>query len=95
MPGHQGVKEMPQGGQRLVLGRAVPGELVDEAAGQGGGHQGEIKMLLLAPDEKAPHHAGIGAAGVGIGEPGGKELIGGKQGLGAGALHTLSFCIGG
>ena len=36
--------------------------------------------------EEAPHDAGVGAAGMGIGDAGGEELIGGKQGIGAGAL---------
>ena len=38
--GDQGVEEMPQGGQGLVFGRAVAGELVNEAAGQAGGDLG-------------------------------------------------------
>ena len=45
------------------------------------------RCLILAPGEEAPHDAGIGAAGVGIGDPGGEELIGGKQGIGADALE--------
>ena len=80
-------KKCLQGGQGLVLGRAVAGELVDEAAGQAGRDLGEIKASILAPGEEAPHDAGIGAAGVGIGDPGGEELIGGEEGLGAGALE--------
>ena len=36
--------------------------------------------------EEAPHDAGVGAAGVGIGDACGEELIGGKQGIGPGAL---------
>ena len=38
--GDQGVEEMPQGGQGLVFGGTVAGELVDEAAGQAGGDLG-------------------------------------------------------
>ena len=52
--GDQGVEEMPQGSQGLVLGRAVAGELVDEAAGEARGDLGEIKALILAPGEEAP-----------------------------------------
>ena len=78
---------MPQTDQGLVLGRAVAGELVDEAAGQARRDPGELKMLLLVPNEEAPHHAGVGAAGVGIGDPGGEELVGGKQSIAAGALE--------
>ena len=85
--GDQGVEEMPEGGQGLVFGRAVAGELVDEAAGQARRDLGEIKALILAPGEEAPHHTRIGAAGVRIGDPGGEELIGGKQGIAAGALE--------
>ena len=87
MASDQGVEEMPQGGQGLVFGRAVAGELVDEAAGQAGRDLGEFNALILAPGEEAPHDARIGAAGVGIGDPGGEELIGGEEGLGAGALE--------
>ena len=43
-------------------------------------------MLLLAPGEKAPHAAGVGAAGVEIGDAGGEELIGRKDGIAPGAL---------
>ena len=85
--GDQGVEEMPQGGQGLVLGRAVAGELVDEAAGEAGGDPGELETLILAPGEEAGDGAGVGAAGVGVEDPGGEELIGGKQRIGAGALQ--------
>ena len=85
--GDQGIEEMPEGGQGLVLGRAVAGELVDEAAAQAGGDPGEIEGLFLAPGEEAPYDAGIGAAGVGIGDPCGEELIGGEQGIAAGKVR--------
>ena len=87
VPGHQSVEEIPQLGQGLVLGRAVPGELVDEAAGAARRDPGEIEGLQLASGEEAPHHAGVGAAGVGIGDPGGEELIGREEGIAAGALE--------
>ena len=48
---------------------------------------GNLEVLLLTPGEEAPHDAGVGAAGVGIGDAGGEELIGGKQGSGASALE--------
>ena len=75
MPSDQGVEEVPQGSQGLVLGRAVPGELVDEAAGEAGRHPGELEGLQLAPGEKATHDPGVGAAGVGIGDPGGEQRL--------------------
>ena len=65
MPGHQGVEEVPQGGQGLVLGRAVAGELVNQAAGEAGRNPGQLKVLILAPGEKAAHHTGIGRGGCG------------------------------
>ena len=74
MTDEEGVEEVPEGGQGLVLGGAVSGEFVDEAAGQAGGDPGEIKGLQLAPGEEAPHHAGIGAAGVGLFAGGGEIL---------------------
>ena len=83
----QGVEEMPQGGQGLVFGGTVAGEVVNEAAGQAGRNLGKLEVLLLAPGEEAPDDAGVGAAGVGIGDAGGEELIGGEQGIGAGALE--------
>ena len=83
--GDQGVEEMPQGGQGLVFGRAAPGDLVNEASGRARGDPGELEVLQLAPGEEAPHHTDIGAAGAGIGDPGGEEVIGGKAGLPAGA----------
>ena len=86
MPGHQGVEEMPQGGQGLVVGGAVARELVDEAAGEAGRDLGELELLLVAPGKESAHDAGVGAAGVGTGDAGGEEFIGGEQGIGAGAL---------
>ena len=41
--GHQGVEEMPQTGQGLVLGGTVAGHLVDEAAGQARRDPGELR----------------------------------------------------
>ena len=38
----------------------------------------ELEMLILAPGEEAPHDAGIGVAGMGIGDACREELIGGK-----------------
>ena len=87
MPGHQGVEEVPQGSQGLVLGCAVAGELVDETAGQAWRNPGEIEGLRLSPSGEAIHHTAVGAAGVGIGDPGAEELIGGKEGLRAGVLE--------
>ena len=78
---------MLQGCQGLVLGGTVSGEFVNEAAGKAGGDPGDLEVLLLAPGEEAPHDAGVGTAGVRIGDPGGEELIGGKEGIGAGALE--------
>ena len=72
---------MPPGDQGLVLGRAVAGELVNEAAGKAGRNPEEIKALILAPAEEAPHHTRKGAAGVGSGDPGG------EQGIGPGAFE--------
>ena len=45
-------------------------------------------MLLVSPGEEAPHDSGIGVADVGIGDPGGEELIGGEQGIGPSALKN-------
>ena len=52
-------------------------------------------MLILAPGEEAPHDSGIGVADVGIGDPGSEELIGGEQGIGAGALEDSRDRSGG
>ena len=81
------LRTMLQGCQGLVLGGTVSGEFVNEAAGKAGGDPGDLEVLLLAPGEEAPHDAGVGTAGVRIGDPGGEELIGGKEGIGAGALE--------
>ena len=43
--GDQGVEEMPEGGQGLVFGRAVAGELIDEAAGKAGGDQRGVDVF--------------------------------------------------
>ena len=87
MADDQGIEEMTQGGQGLVLGGAVAGELVDEAAGEAGRDLAELEVLVLAPGEETANDAGVGAAGVGVGDAGGEELIGGEQGIASGALE--------
>ena len=87
VPGDQSVEEMPEGSQGLVLGGTVAGEVVNEAAGQARRDLGELKALILTPGEEAPHHTRIGAAGVRVRDPCSEELIGGKEGIGAGALE--------
>ena len=78
MARHQGVEEMPQRRQRQILGGVRSGQVLDEAPGQPRRHLAKLDALRFAPGEKAPHGAGIGAAGVGIGDLGREELIGGK-----------------
>ncbi len=78
---------MLQGCPGLVFGGTVAWELAKEAAGKAGGDPGEIEVLLLAPGENSPHRTRIGAAGMGIGDPGGEELIGSEQGIAAGTLE--------
>ena len=51
-------------------------------------------MLLLAPSQEAAHHTAGGAAGVEIGDPSAKELIGGKESVAAGALKDGRGPIG-
>ena len=51
--------------------------------------------MILTPGEEAPHDAGVGAAGVVIGDPGSEEFIGGKEGIGAGALEDSRDRSGG
>ena len=50
-------------------------------------HLTELDALRFAPGEKAPHGAGIGAAGVGIGDLGREELVSGKAGGLSGSLQ--------
>ena len=83
----QGIEEVTQGGQGLVLGGAVAGQLVDEAAGEAGGDLAELEVLILAPGEETANDAGVGAAGVGVGDAGGEELVGGEQGIASGPLE--------
>ena len=83
----QGIEEVTQGGQGLVLGGAVAGQLVDEAAGEAGGDLAELEVLVLAPGEETANDAGVGAAGVGVGDAGGEELVGGEQGIASGPLE--------
>ncbi len=96
MADDQGIEEMTQGGQGLVLGGAVAGELLDEAAGEAGGDLAELEVLVPAPGEEAPYDAGVGAAGLRIGDAGSEELIGGKERIlpgapqdGGGAIEGL------
>ena len=84
MPGHQGIEEVAQSGQGLILGGGGPGKLVQEPAGQAGGHLAQLQPLVLAPSEKSAHLVGVGGPGVGVGEPSGEELIGRETGRLAG-----------
>ena len=70
---------MPQSGQRQILGGVRSGQLLNKAPGQARRDLTELDALFFAPEEKAPHGPGIGAAGVGVGYLGREELIGGKQ----------------
>ena len=83
----QGVEKMPQGGQRQIPGGVRSGQLVEEAPGEARRHLPQLDALLLAPGKKAPHGPGIGAAGVGVGDPGREELVGGEDGILPGSLQ--------
>ena len=85
VPRHQGIEEVTHGGQGLVLGGAVAGQLVDKATGEARGDLAELEVLGLAPGEETANGAGVGAAGVGVGDAGGEELVGGEQGVLSGA----------
>ena len=87
MARHQGVEEMPQRRQRQIPGGVRSGQFLDESPGQPRRHLAELDFLLFAPSEKAPHGTGIGAAGVGIGDLGREELVGGKAGGLSGSLQ--------
>ena len=87
MARHQGVEEMPQRRQRQIPGGVRSGQVLNEAPGQPRRHLAELNALRFAPGEKAPHGAGIGAAGVGIGDLGREELVGGKAGGLSGSLQ--------
>ena len=78
---------MPQRRQRQILGGVRSGQVLDEAPGPPWRHLAKLNALRLAPGEKAPHGAGIGAAGVGIGDLGREELVGGQAGGLSGALQ--------
>ena len=85
VPGHQGIEEVAQSGEGLVLGGRAAGEFVEEPAGQAGRHLVELEPLVLAPGEEPTHLVGVGGPGVGVGDPRGEELIGCKAGRLAGA----------
>ena len=85
MADDQGVEEMPQRRQRQILGGVRSGELLNEAPGQPRRNLTQLDSLFFAPGEEAANDAGVGAAGVGVGDAGGEELIGGEQGVLPGA----------
>ena len=85
MARHQGVEEMPQRRQRQILGGVRSGNLLNEAPGQPRRDLTQLDSLFFAPGEEAANDAGVGAAGVRIGDAGGEELIGGEQGVLPGA----------
>ena len=58
-----------------------------EAVGEARRHLAQLDPLLFEPGEKAPHGLGIGAAGVGVGEAGREELVGGEDCILPGALY--------
>ena len=77
---------------RYSASRAVAGEFVDEAAGESWRNPGKLEGLQLAPGEEAAHQTAVGAAGVGIGNPGAEELIGGNKSVAAGTLKDSGSC---
>ena len=78
--GHQGIEEVAQRRQGLVLGRRSVGELVQEPSGQAGCDLVELQPLILAPGEEPAHLVGVGGPRVGVGDPRGEELIGREAG---------------
>ena len=76
---HQNVEKMPQRRQRQILGGVRSGQFLNETPGHPRRDLTELAALFFAPEEKAPHGAGIGTAGVGVGYLGREELIGGEQ----------------
>ena len=85
MADDQGIEKMTQGGQGQIPGWVRSGELLDEASGQPRRDLTQLDSLFFAPGEEAANDAGVGAAGVRIGDAGGEELIGGEQGVQPGA----------
>ena len=80
MSSDQGVEEVTQSGQGLVLGGRAAGEFVDKPAGQPGRHLVELQPRVLAPGEEPTHVAGVGFAGVRVRDPCPKELVRRKTG---------------
>ena len=94
MTSHQGIEEVAQGGQVLIFGGAITGQLVKEAAGAAGGDVAKREVLVLAPGEEAANDPGVGAAGMGVRDPGGEELIGGEQGIFPGPQEDGGSAVG-
>ena len=69
------------GDQGQIPGGVRSGQLLNEAAGEAGRDLAQFDSLVLAPGEEAAHGTGIGAAGMGVGDAGGEELIGGEEGI--------------
>ncbi len=84
VPGHQGIEEVAQSGQGLVLGGGTTGELVQEPAGQPWRDLVQLQPLVLAPSEEPAHLVGVGGSRMGVGDPRGEELVRGEAGARAG-----------
>ena len=95
MANDQGIEEMPQGGQRQIPCGVRSWNLLNEAPGEARRNLTQLDPLLLAPGEEAPYDAGVGAAGVGVGDAGGEELIGGKERVLPGTLQDGGGAIEG
>ena len=72
---HQDVEKMLERRPRLVLGGRTPWELVQEPAGQAGGHMAQLQALILAPGEEPADLVGVGRPGVGVRVPSPEELV--------------------
>lgn len=75
----QGVEQMPQRGDRLVLGRRRAGELTDVFAGEARCNLSQLKPAMVAPSEKAAGDATIGPAGVFVAEGGLETFLGRRR----------------
>ena len=85
--GDQGVEKMPERREGLVLGGGRDGQVAKEASGQAGRDVDQLDLLALAELEEPPDGPGVGPAGLGVGDPGGEELVRSEAGGAAGALQ--------
>jgi hypothetical protein len=90
----QGVEEMPQGGECLVLSRRRAGEPINVFTGETRRDLAQLKTALVAPGQEAAGNSAISPAGVFVIESRLEEFLSCERGIWGGWRRTMTAAAG-